>query len=534
MAVVLESNDQSARDRFPAGARARRRGVEERQTGIVTLDGVKWAKAASGPARGKAPTTVNQVLAPGDVIYAEPLIDKDGKPIDGQFRLRQIPEVSGAMVAMDPWTGRVLAMVGGFSFDQSQFNRATQAYRQPGSSFKPLVYSAAIDNGYTPSTIVMDAPIEIDQGQGAGVWRPENYSTGKYYGPQTLRYGIEQSRNTMTVRLAQDIGMPLIGEYAKRFGVYDDLPNYLSYALGAGETTVMRMVTAYSMFANGGRRVKPTMIDRIQDRYGHTIYKHDQRECRGCDAPGGWKNQAEPTCRPARAGARSDDGLPDHLDHGRRGSARHRNGREGSRQADRRQDRHHQRRKGRLVHRLLAGHRGRRLSRLRQAAPHLGRGATGGASGSADRQRFPQVALADKPAVPFRVPAGIKLIRVDAKSGMRAGPGEGGRHPRSVQAWYGAAGQLLCHRRRGRRRARPPLFRRKRAAIMRPEPDRAFTSIRSSNPLDGSSGRIALCSRADRYIPSSTISCGSHRRSETPCALKSNALLKRSSSQSGC
>src|SRR5438477_580273 len=192
---------------------------------------------------------------------------------------------------ISPWR---LAMVGGFSFDQSQFNRATQAYRQPGSSFKPLVYSSALDNGYTPSTVVVDAPIEIDQGQGAGVWRPENYSTGKYRGPTTLRNALRWSLNTVTVRLAQDIGMPLIGEYAKRFGVYDELPHYLCYALGAGETTVMRMVTAYSMLANGGRRVKPTLIDRIQDRYGHTIFKHDQRECRGCDAPGGWKSQNEP------------------------------------------------------------------------------------------------------------------------------------------------------------------------------------------------------------------------------------------------
>ena len=145
--------------------------------------------------------------------------------------MHQVPEVSGAMVVEDPWTGRVLAMVGGFSFDQSQFNRATQALRQPGSSFKPFVYAAALDNGYTPSTIVLDAPLEIDQGPGVGVWRPENYE-GKFYGPSTLRFGIEHSRNVMTVRLAQDIGMPLIAEYAKRFGVYDDLPPYLSFALG--------------------------------------------------------------------------------------------------------------------------------------------------------------------------------------------------------------------------------------------------------------------------------------------------------------
>ena len=294
MAVVLETSDQSARIGFQPGRELGGAVSKERQTGIITLDGVKWAKAASGPTRGKTPTSVSQVLPPGDVIYADPLFGKDGNPVEGQYRLRQLPEVSGAMVVMDPWTGRVLAMVGGFSFDQSQFNRATQAYRQPGSSFKPIVYSAALDNGYTPSTVVVDAPIEIDQGQGAGVWRPENYSSGKYHGPVTLRNALRQSLNTVTVRLAQDIGMPLIGEYAKRFGVYDELPNYLSYALGAGETTVMRMVTAYSMFANGGRRVKPTLIDRIQDRYGHTIFKHDARECRGCDAPGGWKNQPEP------------------------------------------------------------------------------------------------------------------------------------------------------------------------------------------------------------------------------------------------
>src|ERR1700737_3027635 len=290
MAVVLETSDQSARIGFQPGRDLGGGLAKERKTGIITLDGVRWAKPT---AKGKTSIAVSQVLAPGDVIYADPLF-KDGNPVEGQYRLRQLPEVSGAMVVMDPWTGRVLAMVGGFSFDQSQFNRATQAYRQPGSTIKPIVYSSALDNGYTPSTVLVDAPIEIDQGRGAGVWRPENFSSGKYNGPTTLRNALRLSLNTVTVRLAQGIGMPLISEYAKRFGVYDELPNYLSYALGAGETTAMRMVTAYSMFANGGRRVKPTLIDRIQDRYGHTIFKHDARECRGCDAPGGWKNQPEP------------------------------------------------------------------------------------------------------------------------------------------------------------------------------------------------------------------------------------------------
>ena len=229
MAVVLETSDQSARIGFQPGRELGGAVSKARQTGLITLDGVKWARATAGPARGKTPTAVSQVLSPGDVIYADPLI-KDGNAVEGQFRLRQLPEVSGAMVVMDPWTGRVLAMVGGFSFDQSQFNRATQAYRQPGSSFKPIVYSSALDNGYTPSSVVVDAPIEIDQGQGAGVWRPENFSSGKYQGPTTLRNALRLSLNAVTVRLAQDIGMPLIGEYAKRFGVYDELPNYLSYA----------------------------------------------------------------------------------------------------------------------------------------------------------------------------------------------------------------------------------------------------------------------------------------------------------------
>src|ERR1700674_1095767 len=294
MAVVLETSDQSARIGFQPGRELGGAVAKERQPGNITLDGVRWAKATTGSTKGRTPQQRSAVLSPGDIIYAAPLIAKDGSLVEGQFRLRQLPEISGAMVAMDPWTGRVLAMVGGFSFDQSQFNRATQAYRQPGSTIKPIVYSSALDNGYTPSTVVVDAPIEIDQGQGAGVWRPENYSSGKYNGPTTLRNALRLSLNTVTVRLAQDIGMPLIAEYAKRFGVYDDLPPYLSYALGAGETTVLRMVTAYSMLDNGGRRVKPTLIDRIQDRYGHTIFRHDQRECVGCDTDK-WNGQPEPT-----------------------------------------------------------------------------------------------------------------------------------------------------------------------------------------------------------------------------------------------
>jgi penicillin-binding protein 1A len=428
MAVVLETSDQSARIGFQPGRELGGAVSKQRQTGIIALDGMKWAKAAAGPAKGKTPTSVSQVLQPGDVIYADPML-KDGNPVDGQFRLRQLPEVSGAMVVMDPWTGRVLAMVGGFSFDQSQFNRATQAYRQPGSSFKPIVYSSALDNGYTPSTVVVDAPIEIDQGQGAGVWRPENFSNGKYQGPTTLRNALRLSLNTVTVRLAQDIGMPLIGDYAKRFGVYDELPNYLSYALGAGETTVLRMVTAYSMLDNGGRRVKPTLIDRIQDRYGHTIFKHDARECRGCDAPDGWKNQPEPQLIDRReqvldpmtayqitsmmegvvqagtATALRDVGKPLAGKTGTTNDAR---------------DAWFIGFSPDIVVGVYLGY---------DKPRSLGRGnaGTGGHLAAPIARDFLKLALADKPAVPFKVPAGIKLIRVDAKTGMRAGPSDTGR-----------------------------------------------------------------------------------------------------------
>jgi penicillin-binding protein 1A len=410
LAVVLEVSDQSARIGLQPGREPGGFVSKERAVGILPLDGMKWAKSG-----GRAVGKVGQVLSAGDVVYVEP-----GKS-EGQFVLHQVPEVSGAMVVEDPWTGRVLAMVGGFSFDQSQFNRATQALRQPGSSFKPFVYAAALDNGYTPSTIVLDAPVEIDQGPGIGVWRPENYE-GKFYGPATLRFGLEHSRNVMTVRLAQDIGMPLIAEYAKRFGVYDDLPAYLSFALGAGETTLLRMTSAYAMFDNGGRRIKPTLIDRIQDRYGHTVYKHDERECVGC-AGKKWENQAEPSLVDRRQQVLDPmtayqitsmmEGVV------QRGTAT----------------------VVREVGKPVAGKTGTTNDEkdawfigftpdivvgvyLGYDKPrHLGRGATGGHLAAPIVKEFLKVALADKPSVPFRVPPGIKLIRVDLKSGTRAGPG---------------------------------------------------------------------------------------------------------------
>nr|WP_174831697.1 PBP1A family penicillin-binding protein [Ruegeria sp. HKCCA0235A] len=200
---------------------------------------------------------------------------------EGQWSARQVPEVQGAFVAMDVNSGRVLAMQGGFSYQDTVFNRATQAQRQPGSSFKPFVYAAALDSGYSPATIVVDAPIEVNTPQ--GLWRPKN-SSNKFYGPTPLRTGIEQSRNLMTIRLAQEVTMPVVAGYAERFGVYDRMGAFLANSLGSEETTLYKMVAAYAMFANGGERVEPTLVDRIQDRFGKTIYRHDDRQCLNCNS----------------------------------------------------------------------------------------------------------------------------------------------------------------------------------------------------------------------------------------------------------
>ena len=221
-------------------------------------------------------------LSVGDVVHVRAVTSDS----DGSFQrwsLRQVPEVQGAFMAMDVNSGRVLAMQGGFSYQHSVFNRATQAQRQPGSAFKPFVYAAALDSGFSPATIVIDAPIEVDTAQ--GIWRPTN-ATNRFYGPTPVRTGIEQSRNLMTVRMAQEIGMDTVGRYAERFGVFDRAQTNLANALGSQETTLFRMVAAYAMFANGGERVEPTLVDRVQDRWGRTVYRHDQRECVNCSEAG--------------------------------------------------------------------------------------------------------------------------------------------------------------------------------------------------------------------------------------------------------
>lgn len=248
-------------------------GVEE--TGTIPAADVTWARKRleNGRLAAKAKVPADLVDV-GDVVLV--------RRGENGWSLRQVPEVQGAFMAMDVNTGRVIAMQGGFSYQDSVFNRATQAQRQPGSSFKPFVYAAALDSGLTPATIIVDAPIEIHTPQ--GLWTPKN-STGKYYGPTPMRTGIEQSRNLMTVRLAQDVGMDLVAGYAQRFGVYDRLQPLLANALGAQETTLFKMISAYAMFANGGERVEPTLVDRVQDRFGRTIYRHDQRQCGDCGAP---------------------------------------------------------------------------------------------------------------------------------------------------------------------------------------------------------------------------------------------------------
>ncbi|WP_058314231.1 penicillin-binding protein 1A [Cognatishimia activa] len=248
---------------------------------IVAKD-VTWArKQLEDGSLGRQARVAGDLLEVGDVVLVRALTsDSDGSFV--RWTLRQVPEVQGGFMAMDVNNGRVIAMQGGFSYQDSVFNRATQAQRQPGSSFKPFVYASALDSGYSPATIVIDAPIEINTPQ--GLWRPRN-SSNKFYGPTPLRTGIEQSRNLMTIRLAQEVGMDTVANYARRFGVYDNMGLYLANSLGSEETTLFNMVSAYAMFANGGERVEPTLVDRVQDRYGRTIYRHDQRDCEECLDP---------------------------------------------------------------------------------------------------------------------------------------------------------------------------------------------------------------------------------------------------------
>lgn len=395
--------------------------LDEIVTSTIPLAEMTWARRyVSDTSIGPEITTPADVLKIGDVIHVAPVTDEAGALT--HYALRQVPAVNGAIVALDPHTGRVLALQGGFSYELSEFNRVVQATRQPGSAFKPFVYAAALDRGFTPSSLVLDAPFVMDQGPGLALWKPENYGH-RFYGPSTLRLGIEKSRNVMTVRLAQNIGMGVVRDYARRFGIRDNLPAVLSMALGAGETTLLRLTSAYAMLVNGGREVTPTLIDRVQDRRGATIFRHDTRPCDACIAQV-WENQAAPVLPDVRAQVLSPqtsyqvvsmlEGVVE------RGTAR-------SVQA---------------VGRPIAGKTGtsndERDAWFVGFAPDLavgvfvgfdtprpmGRGETGGKIAAPIFRDFMIAALGDSPAVPFRIPEGINLVRVNGKTGLLAAPGD--------------------------------------------------------------------------------------------------------------
>ncbi|MFC3050947.1 penicillin-binding protein 1A [Kordiimonas pumila] len=278
------------------GAKGAVIGFQDGSFGFIPFEEVEWARSwRTGEYLGPSVKDIGEVLALGDIVAVEALpnspkvslqnfMTMDGRKVDkvSAYSLRQIPEIEGAIVVMDPHTGRVLAMVGGYDYKSSQYNRATQAERQPGSAFKPFVYAAALDNGFTPASLVLDAPFVIDQGNGQGKWKPKN-SSDKFYGPSTLRLGVEKSRNLMTVRLAQHIGMPVIMQYARNFGIADNMEASLAASLGAGEVTLMQLSAAYGMLVNGGKKITPSLIDRIQDRRGQTIFRHDDRSCLVCN-----------------------------------------------------------------------------------------------------------------------------------------------------------------------------------------------------------------------------------------------------------
>jgi len=394
-------------------------GLANGSKGRIPMSELLWARPPLPQQTvGPQPKKAQDVLHPGDLIAVEPVAKSDdGKEQYGPetYALRQLPKVEGALVAIDPHTGRVLAMQGGFSYARSQFNRATQAARQPGSSFKPIVYMTALDNGYTPSSLVLDAPIELDQGPGLPKWRPVNYHGG-FLGPTTLRVGLEKSRNLMTVRLAATIGMEKISGFAESFGVVEKLPRELSMALGAGETTPLRMTAAYAQIVNGGKKVTPTLVDRIQDRNGVTVYRHDSRPCEGCESTF-YTNQEMPDVPDSRAQL-VDPMTAYQMVHMLEGVVERGTGRSIA-----------------AVGKPLAGKTGTSNDSKDtwfvgfspdlavgvfvgfDEPTTLGEHETGGSTAAPIFRDFMMEALKDKPATPFRVPPGIRLVRVNAATG---------------------------------------------------------------------------------------------------------------------
>jgi len=238
--------------------------TENKENGSIKYDDISWTKKE-----------FKDLFEIGDVIYVKNINDNI-------FSLKQLPRVNGGIVVMDPYTGRVLALSGGFSFKKSEFNRATQALRQPGSAFKPFIYALALENDYTPTSLILDAPLVLEQGEDLKMWKPENYGK-KFYGPSTLRVGLEKSRNLMTVRIAQNLGIEKVVNFSKNLGIYDNPEKLLSISLGSAETTLMKLTTAYSSFVNGGKLVTPVIIDRIQDSEGKTIFSDEMRKCTNCE-----------------------------------------------------------------------------------------------------------------------------------------------------------------------------------------------------------------------------------------------------------
>ncbi len=417
-------------------AGAARIGLRDESTGTLPLAELRWARKPNGDENrtvGPSIKSATDVVSPGDIILVEPISKgappKEGEPEvtypPGTYALRQIPEVNGALVAMDPHTGRVLAMAGGWSFETSQFNRATQAYRQPGSAFKPFVYLTALENGYTPATIILDAPFVIDQGAGLGKWKPSNFS-GEFYGPSPMRLGIEKSRNLMTVRLAQAIGMDKVSELSARFGIAENMAPQLAMALGSQDVRLIDMVSAYSALVNGGKKVVPTLIDRIQNRNGLTVFRHDPRRCDNCVASF-WDNQPVPVLednRPQITDPTSAYQIVNMLE----GVVLRGTGRSISE-----------------LGRPLGGKTGTtndsRDTWFVGFSPDLAVGVylgfdtpiplgrlpwggqeTGSSAAAPMFKSFMAEALADKPAIPFRTPPGIRMVRIDAETGTLAKP----------------------------------------------------------------------------------------------------------------
>ena len=238
--------------------------TKDKIAGIIEYKDISWTKKE-----------FDDLFKKGDIVYVKQINDN-------KFSLKQVPKINGGIVVMDPYTGRVIALSGGFSFKNSEFNRASQALRQPGSAFKPFVYALALENNYTPSSLVLDAPLVLDQGSDLKMWKPENYGK-KFYGLSTLRVGLEKSRNLMTVRIAQNLGIDKVVNFSKDLGIYENPEELLSISLGSAETTLIKLTSAYSAFVNGGKLVSPILIDRVQDSEGITILNNEKRACSNCD-----------------------------------------------------------------------------------------------------------------------------------------------------------------------------------------------------------------------------------------------------------